>query len=544
MDKILKDRMLSVTYAELVTLRDEEELIAGMQYRITDYVTTTAQKNTSSAGHQFDVIVTADNENTLNEVARACLHWGDTYFSKAGAKLEAWQIWYSLDNNSDRFAWADTENGKGVIYRMIDEHNNDLPYDFKNILFTRYELKAPEAYIAEEQYDKWKEKFSENIRAMFGHYVHPYSWAGITEEGRCWLQEAGLFSDTTGYSENYYTFSNLKSLRVADASLGRDCYCNKMEQFNNGEQYSLPNNVIFGKNCNNNSFGKNCNNNSIGDLCYNNSFGDDCSDNVFGDNCSNNTFGDYCSSNSFGKICHSNFFGISCSFNSFGDQCSDNVFGYDFEYNVLSNHCIGNSFGIDCWKNAFGVCCENNIFGNSCRKNSFDNRCSDNSFGNSCSDNNFGYECQSNAFGNDCRENCFGDCCKSNSFGNSCGHNSFGNDCNGNSFGNCCVTNSFGVDCNFNGFGNNCGFNSFKSFYRHITFGDGVDCLTLQNETAGDDENQVQNYRVANGTHGWPWRTLVVSVARNRECETFIGMDSKGKLRVFCLADVAGFGTK
>ena len=535
MDEILKDRMLSVTYAELVTLRDEEELIAGMQYRITDYVTTTAQKNTSSAGHQFDVIVTADNENTLNEVARACLHWGDTYFSKAGAKLEAWQIWYSLDNNSERFAWADTENGKGVIYRMIDEHNNDLPYDFKNILFTRYELKAPEAYIAEEQYVKWKEKFSENIRAMFGHYVHPYSWAGITEEGRCWLQEAGLFSDTTGYSENYYTFSNLKSLRVADASLGRDCYCNKMEQFNNGEQYSLPNNVIFGKNCNNNS---------IGDLCYNNSFGDDCSDNVFGDNCSNNTFGDYCSSNSFGKICHSNFFGISCSFNSFGDQCSDNVFGYNFEYNVLSNHCIGNSFGIDCWKNAFGVCCEKNIFGNSCQKNSFDNRCSDNSFGNSCSDNNFGYECQSNAFGNDCRENCFGDCCKSNSFGNRCGHNIFGNDCKGNSFGNCCVTNSFGVDCNFNGFGNNCGFNSFKSFYRHITFGDGVDCLTLQNETAGDDENQVQNYRVANGTHGWPWRTLVVSVARNRECETFIGMDSKGKLRVFCLADLAGFGTK
>ena len=44
MDKILKDRMLSVTYAELVTLRDEGELIAGMQYRITDYVTTTAQK--------------------------------------------------------------------------------------------------------------------------------------------------------------------------------------------------------------------------------------------------------------------------------------------------------------------------------------------------------------------------------------------------------------------------------------------------------------------------------------------------------------------
>ena len=64
--------MINITYANLVKLRNNSKLIAGMQYRITDYVTTTAQENTRSAGHQFDVIVTADNENTLNEVARAC----------------------------------------------------------------------------------------------------------------------------------------------------------------------------------------------------------------------------------------------------------------------------------------------------------------------------------------------------------------------------------------------------------------------------------------------------------------------------------------
>ena len=127
--------MINITYANLVELRNNSKLIAGMQYRITDYVTTTAQENTRSAGHQFDVIVTADNANTLNEVARACLHEGDTYFSEAGAKLEAWQIWYSLDNDAERFAWADAENGKGVIYRMIDEWNNDIPYDFKNIIY-------------------------------------------------------------------------------------------------------------------------------------------------------------------------------------------------------------------------------------------------------------------------------------------------------------------------------------------------------------------------------------------------------------------------
>ena len=33
-----------------------------------------------------------------------------------------------------------SQKGKGVIYRMIDEFNNDVPYDFKNIQFKRYKI--------------------------------------------------------------------------------------------------------------------------------------------------------------------------------------------------------------------------------------------------------------------------------------------------------------------------------------------------------------------------------------------------------------------
>lgn len=118
------------------------------------------------------------------------------YFQNS--KLEAWKVWYCLDNDTDRFAWADkgmidinnylygrysqsdsdgfyawyneedgvvytksnhpkqgdavynedkkltpivissfVSNGRGVIYRLIDEFNNDVAYDFKNIQFTR-----------------------------------------------------------------------------------------------------------------------------------------------------------------------------------------------------------------------------------------------------------------------------------------------------------------------------------------------------------------------------------------------------------------------
>ena len=60
----------------------------------------------------------------------------DTYedVDYRSAKLNAWEIKYSLDNDIDRFEFADAENGKGVIYYMKDEFNNEAPYDFKNIL--------------------------------------------------------------------------------------------------------------------------------------------------------------------------------------------------------------------------------------------------------------------------------------------------------------------------------------------------------------------------------------------------------------------------
>ena len=75
--------MVEITYSKLVKLRKNSQLIPGQQYRITDYVTTTTQNNTQSAGHSFDIIVTADDVNVLNENARAIQHDGDTYFSNS-----------------------------------------------------------------------------------------------------------------------------------------------------------------------------------------------------------------------------------------------------------------------------------------------------------------------------------------------------------------------------------------------------------------------------------------------------------------------------
>ena len=108
-----KYSIIPITYDELKQLRDTNMLAPGQQYRITDYVTTVANYNNAwSAGHPFDIIVTADSNNKLNEDARAIQREGDEYFKES--KLESWELKYCLDNDSTRFDWA-ADEASGLI---------------------------------------------------------------------------------------------------------------------------------------------------------------------------------------------------------------------------------------------------------------------------------------------------------------------------------------------------------------------------------------------------------------------------------------------
>ena len=123
------ETLIKTTYSNLKSLRDNSQLIPGCWYRITNYRTKVNSAYTTG-NHYFDVLVLATSNNTLSEEARAIQHEGDTYFSNCN--LNAWKLWYSLDNDS-KYLWADTSNGRGVIYKMIDEFGNEAPYDFKNV---------------------------------------------------------------------------------------------------------------------------------------------------------------------------------------------------------------------------------------------------------------------------------------------------------------------------------------------------------------------------------------------------------------------------
>lgn len=149
----------ALTYAELKALKDNNELTPNKAYRITDYVTKVNGKinNVSdlarSMEHPFDIFVLATSTNTFSEEAFACLHEGDTYF--VNSDLSSWKLWYCFENDTDRFEWADTINGKGVIYRMIDEFDNDIPYDFKNVQFKRFKITGTTDTRQEELIDKY-----------------------------------------------------------------------------------------------------------------------------------------------------------------------------------------------------------------------------------------------------------------------------------------------------------------------------------------------------------------------------------------------------
>ena len=321
--------IVAITWGELRTLRNEKKLKVGSFYRITDYVTTTAQKNTRSAGHQFDIVVLALSNNVLAEKAYAALHEGDTYFSEAAANLAAWQIWYSLDNDVERFAWADSANGKGVIYRMIDEWNNDCPYDFKNIQFKRF---------AVTEYDKVPSLVVDNEDNYYGYY-----YGALTLFGDQAIQEATYGEDFVWVytfalkdfaTETWHDYTILNSIGLkTDESVIITCHSNVIKEHRDeylgehGRKTIWLNNIVF-FNCyadisspDYSDYYSDCYSNSFGIGCYSNSFGNNCYYNSFGIGCNSNSFGNDCNYNSFGIGCNSNSFGNNCYYNSFGNNC-------------------------------------------------------------------------------------------------------------------------------------------------------------------------------------------------------------------------------
>ena len=143
--------VLSATHAGLVQLRNNNRLVPGQWYRITDYNPTFVGSGAFihsgalvSGHHRFDILVMATSYNTLAPDAYACRHEGDTYFQHC--LLDKWKLKYSLTDPYEdlgltgikKYTWCDAATDGGIIYEMIDENNNQCPYDFKNVMIQVY----------------------------------------------------------------------------------------------------------------------------------------------------------------------------------------------------------------------------------------------------------------------------------------------------------------------------------------------------------------------------------------------------------------------
>ena len=274
------------------------------------------------------------------------------YWNGAAISLSSWA---TIDE-----AYRINSDFNGVIYRMIDEYENDLPYDFKSI-----HIKCNEF-----GYTGYRPTFTvyNILDGGFGNDSSVNGWARNNKMGRYWVNGGGAINCNRFYYRSYGYSDYPESYMVCNNTFGNNCYSNIVVSSNN----------VFGNNCYQNKinspvnggnvFGNYCSGNEIygyyntfGNNCYNNkvgtnenntsnhlSFGNNCYKNTINSGCSYSTFGNSCSNITLGNTSYSNKFGSDCNNITLGTNCSRNRFGIRNEYITLGNFCIGNVFGGSC----------------------------------------------------------------------------------------------------------------------------------------------------------------------------------------------------
>lgn len=192
-----------------------------------------------------------------------------------------------------------TPSGKGVIYYMKDEYNNECPYDFKNIMV--------QAEIT----------INGSVRT---DYYYTFTW--VNGDGD--IEDAVIVAPTITDEQSVIgVYDN-----VIKPCYAYDYYGSDSEPFT-----QMLNEIIFVSDAYYSSgyFGG-IRRNKFGNDCHQNKFRNRCNDNVFGNNSFFNTFGDNCYNNTFGDHCYNNTFTIGCQNNTIGNDCHNITFNNASQY--------------------------------------------------------------------------------------------------------------------------------------------------------------------------------------------------------------------
>ena len=546
----------SVAYAELKALRDNGELVAGMQYRITDFVTTTSQTDTQSAGHPFDIIVTALSNNTLSENASADYHIG----SGGGATFDP-SVLADEDGNLDQnavvahyYIYEDIEGpgeeGPVEGYKAMDIfvaydylENNDgvtVPVIYKNDV-EGYGEEGPDYQdifyydgtmeVDGVTYDKWRKICETQENGPFWDGRTGYIWAltnVIVNSGSA--VDLYFANSKLPAWEIKYCLDNDKT-RFAWAVVGdywistdfgeKDYILNEKITIDGQEFFKTTHDSVFSLVSQpkttkelyvyNSTSGELVTFEEDGSAIYD--WGEE--------NAGKGVI--YYIKDEWDNECPYDFKNIQFKrstdwFAEHGDW-GENVLGYTptedkwfYTFTWVDENdepqdltLIGNSLLNDEGKingvfgNKIGICDEYQIyFGeNSVEALSY------NVFVSS-------YYCEGGIF--------YG--CYSNTFGNDCNYNTFGNECYSNTFGNGCSSNTFSNLCSSNTFGNGCSKNTLSEYAFCNIFENGVVFVDLTSTTQGNDENRLQYITVSQGVTGAASTRKTINATRNLAYKT------------------------
>ena len=404
--------LTTVTYAELTSLIDDESLIAGAKYLITDYQTVHTIPNTEDV-NTADVeplVVTALSTNKLEPVA----------FSPAFPQDV---IYYNVVNDETMVAGCT----KGYISRRVDtKQNNDFPFDFRNVKFRRWQIEVTtqDTDGNDANYTKGQIVKKTGTNELYfklndetnKFFIDQSSWCRfewdnlnyVSPNDSEWFVVDDSFTlviPCSSLYQDYYFFSSQSHYSSAYSNKAVSPLNNLITNSNTvvfGVNFS--NNSIganfnynsIGANFSNNSIGDNFNNNSIGANFYNNSIGANFNYNSIGDNFNNNSIGSYFNNNSIGANSYNISIGDNFNNNSIGDNFYSNSIGANFNYNSIGANFIYNSIGDNFYSNSIGSYFNFNSIG----ANFYSNSIGDNFYSNSI-DANF----SSNSIGDNFKNN-------------------------------------------------------------------------------------------------------------------------------------------
>lgn len=375
------------------------------------------------------------------------------------------------------------EEGHGVIYRLIDEWENDVPYDFKNIQFKRwaitnitsstlssdtvqslngefnYNSNGGMHFALKDLYGNWAQDYEDNLSVSIDETISGwyYTFNGILKD------ENGNFS-TYDISTNPLKFTKECLQHIIDSdSDGMDtqdfCFNNKIaplyKEYFMGEMYIrgrfFLNNIVF---------------NNGPSFCYYNTNEDTFDKQT--SHCISNKFGDNCNSNTLAKNCTENTFGNNSTTNLLGSNCKNNIFGYWTMNNIVGPSGTHNIFENQTHSNIVGSYCYSNTFGNYNSRNRINNFCTRNTFEDGCNNNEIGQDSSNNIFKNGC------------------------------------------AHITFNG----------KSYYRYITIESGNRYITLNCTSTTSHTRYYQNVTIAKGTNTTTTRKTISDSNVNQDFQT------------------------